>query len=143
MKEKPSLEDMFKSAERAGVDTDIILDMWNDDRDKLYKYFEEMKILGIVRDYLPHIPKKQELFVGDFENDLAGFRRLMTGLRSEVKTEVNKGTLTAVITISSIFDESVLDEHLVFQCDDPEDEGIKNAISATIDELKFIYLKDL
>lgn len=149
------LSTIMKLAKERGVNINPILDMWNSNKELLFRHYHKARKtkldkpydLDIAIDALMKIAKKKKNPVAKKKKvKSAGFAQTMDSLYHEIHFADSYADEELVITINikSSLSTSVHTIDLRFEIgSDPEDPFIQDEVGRTIKELKFIYLTAL
>ena len=144
-----TLKEICEYAEERQIPLNRILDAWNADKDALIRHYHQDK-KGFTKE--PAI-LGEELFtplegkLNDLERminaDVRGLKRILNSIEHQVEYKDTSESLWVMVSVSSPLIEHFEEEHLVFEPVGKDDEGVQNAVEATISELSYRLLLNM
>ncbi len=141
-----TLKQMIHFAEKQGGDVNKVYDLWNTDKNKLFRLFDEAKTKKLqdmgIQDAKENFFQPPQT---EFVDATQILRMILDSLKPSIKTEVTDTDVRVAVTITSDMFDHTEETHLIFDNTGKgaQDEGIQAGIQATISELCYEYLINL
>lgn len=139
-----SLKEMMEYAIEHDYDIDRVLDMWNSDPDKLREFYKSRDRLRIDGDVLQILNDSVKTIEKMKQRDKAIVKNMINSLQNDVNFNYTDEGLVVSVKVFTDWDDHEEITELIFGHDvDKDDEGVLNAVDATLSELSYYYLLNM